>query len=329
VAKRSVTHRDSEAFEHCIALFGPRSTASRENGHRRPRGYAPWRPQRKTRVLLGQVTEIITAYERFLPLTVRQIFYRLVARYGYAKTENAYNRLSEHLVRARRARLIPFEVIRDDGVVSFSSRWHDGPEAFWDETGQRIRSYRRDRQAGQPQRIELWCEAAGMAPQLARVADDYSVGVFSAGGFASLSPVRLIADRALEREVPTILLHVGDHDPSGQSIFDSMSADAAAFVRADRPIQILDVEGARVALTAIQVEEYRLETAPPKRSDSRSRRWSGETCQLEALAPDVLARIVRGAIESRLDLALWERQVETEGEDRTALYRALPAGGES
>jgi len=90
-----------------------------------------------------------------LPLTVRQVFYRLVATYGFEKTERAYGRLCEHLVRARRAKLIPFGVIRDDGPVSYSSEWHDGPEAFWDETVERIREYRRDRQAGQRVRVEL------------------------------------------------------------------------------------------------------------------------------------------------------------------------------
>jgi hypothetical protein len=150
-------------------------TAGRENRHRRPRGYADWRPQAKTRVLLDQVDDVLDEYRAHLPLTVRQIFYRLVASTGYPKTENAYNRLAEHLVRARRARIVQFESIRDDGVTTFSSRWHESPEDFWDETAQRIRAYRRDRQAGQRRRIELWCEAAGMAPQLAQVADEFSV----------------------------------------------------------------------------------------------------------------------------------------------------------
>lgn len=300
-------------------------TPSRENARARPRGYADWRPHRKTRELLQRVEEIIFAYEDFLPLTVRQIFYRLVATHGYDKTEAAYKRLCEHLVRARRAKLIPFAAIRDDGVVTYSSKWHDGPEAFWDETGERIKTYRRDRQVGQRARVELWCEAAGMAPQLAQVADHYSVPVFSAGGFCSLTAIRSIAKRALDRDVPTVLLHVGDLDPSGESIFDALAADAVAFVRADRVIETLDIEAVRVALTADQVEEYGLETAPPKDTDSRARRWRGETCQLEALAPDLLAEIVREAIEDRLDLDLLARQIDAEDHDRIQLGRALPA----
>lgn len=40
------------------------------------------------------------------PLTVRQIFYRLVGTAGYDKAELAYDRLCVHLVKARRAGII-------------------------------------------------------------------------------------------------------------------------------------------------------------------------------------------------------------------------------
>lgn len=68
-------------------------TAGRENNHRRPKGYAEWRPQRKTCALLDQVADVLAEYEDQLPLTVRQIFYPLVGAFDYEKTEAAYNRL--------------------------------------------------------------------------------------------------------------------------------------------------------------------------------------------------------------------------------------------
>jgi hypothetical protein len=303
-------------------------TSGRENGRSRPRGYTKWNPQKKSRVLLAAVEAVLEEYEAHLPMTVRQIFYRLVGTIGYPKDENAYARLCELLVRARRARLIPFESIRDDGEVTYVTEWFHGPEDFWDATGRRIKEYRRDRQAGQAQRLELWCEAAGMLPQLARVADKFSVPVFSAGGFASLTATRRIAHRALERGVPTILLHVGDYDPSGESIFQAMTADAAAFVEADRPILTQRIVGVRVALTADQVEEHHLPTAPPKGSDGRSRSWRGATCQLEALPPDTLAELVRDAIVSRLSEWWLNFQVQAERGDRAELYLGLPRGSE-
>ena len=61
---------------------------------------------------------VLDEYEDYLPLTIRQIFYRLVGAHNYEKTERAYARLCEHLNRARRARIIPMASIRDDGGVS-------------------------------------------------------------------------------------------------------------------------------------------------------------------------------------------------------------------
>jgi hypothetical protein len=63
---------------------------------------------------------VIKEYVDYLPLTIRQIFYRLVGRYEYEKTERAYARLCEHLNRARRARIIRMADIRDDGITTIA-----------------------------------------------------------------------------------------------------------------------------------------------------------------------------------------------------------------
>ena len=225
--------------------------------------------------------------------------------------------------------MIPFDAIRDDGIVTVSDRSYEGIEDFHDETARRAQSYRLNRQAGQRHYIELWCEAAGMLHQLKRVGDDYSVKPYSNGRFTSLTAIYEIADRALARDVPTILLHVGDYDPSGESMFEAMAEDAAAFVEADWVIRTQRIEAVRVALTSAQIAFHKLPTAPPKKSDSRSKKWEAEgkggTCQLEALPPDILAQVVREAIEDHLDLDLWRRRVEAEGADRAELL-GLPPG---
>lgn len=303
------------------------NTAGRENGKRRPKGYVSWQPTaQKVQVRLEQAESVLEEYADYLPLTLRQIFYRMVGSFGYEKTDNGYNRLCETLVLARRSQRIPFSAIRDDGVVTFSDDWHSGVVDFWNDTGRRIHRYRRDRQVGQAVRVELWCESAGMAPQLARVGDEYSIPVYSAGGFGSLTAVRQVVDRAVTRDVPTVLLHVGDLDPSGESIFSSFVEDVAAFMRDDRVIATQRVDAVRVALTPAQVVEYELPTSPAKVSDSRSASWEGGTAQLEALAPDDLARIVDGAIRSCLDAGVLERQMELERQDVGELWRGLPKG---
>jgi hypothetical protein len=300
----------------------------------RLRGYVKWRPNSATEKLLDQVQDVLDEYAAHLPLTVRQIFYRLVGAHGYAKDERAYKRLIYMLGRARRAEMIPFDAIRDDGVVTYSSRWYDGPEEFWDDAARRARGYRENRQAGQRQYVELWCEAHGMAPQLRRVADEFSVPVYSNGGFVSISGVRGMAAHALDHDVPTVIMHVGDFDPSGESIFTAMTEDAAAFVEADRVINTQRIVPVRVALTVAQVKQHGLPAAPPKAKDSRTKKWVrsadaravGGTVQAEALPPDVLAEIVRAALEDVFDMGRVAHQIESEKQTRIQLLRALARG---
>ena len=299
-------------------------TARREKPkHQRPRGYAPWRPQAKTQVVLDQIYAILDEYVDHLPLTCRQIFYRLVGAFGFPKDENAYERVCEYLNRARRAKLIPFESIRDDKITTINHAWYSGEEDFWDDVGRQVHSYQEDRQARQRVRLELWCEATGMLPQIDKIARRYSVPTYSVGGFNGVTANKEIAARAADRLVPTVLLHVGDFDPSGESIFWAMAEDAAAFVREDRVLANIELHAQRVALTREQVEHFGLTTAPPKSSDRRSKNWVGGTCQLEALAPDLLAHIVEEAIVEHLNVDVLEQVVDEERENQAALYLAL------
>ena len=296
--------------------------AGRKSG--RARGYIEnYRPYAKTRALLDQVQEVLDDYRQYWPLTCRQIFYRMVGAQGYDKTEGAYERLCNHLANARRGRLIPFRAIRDDGVTTYNHSHFEDRDAFLRRMRRMAQTYTRDKLAGQELHIEVWCEAAGMLPQLDDVAEPFSVRVYSSGGFDSLTAKKDLADRICRKGKPTIILHLGDFDPSGESIFDSVAQDVAAFVEADRPHGLVTVEFHRVALTRDQVREYDLPTAPPKATDTRSKGWDGGTCQLEALPPDVIAGILEKQIERHLDPDQLASDWEQEAADREEITRLL------
>jgi hypothetical protein len=157
------------------------------------------------------------------------------------------------------------------------------------------------------------------------------------GYITSYSPqaktVRLLAyfqsDRICANGKPTIILHLGDFDPSGQSIFDSVAEDVAAFVEQDRPWATVSVRFERIALTADQVRAHDLPTAPPKATDTRSKTWEGGTCQLEALAPNTIAQILREAIARHIDFDRLEQDQAQEEIDARNIAGALPAPGRS
>ena len=82
----------------------------------RPRGFIEdYNPRAKTLDLLAQVEDVLATYQAELPLTARQIFYRLVATVDFPKDEHGYARLQEHLANFRRAGIVAFDEIRDDG----------------------------------------------------------------------------------------------------------------------------------------------------------------------------------------------------------------------
>lgn len=281
----------------------------------RPRGFAPWNPQAKSRAIIAQVEEVLSEYQDQLPLTVRQVFYRLVGAHGYAKTELAYNRLAEKLVRARRAGMIPFEAIRDDGATEAWPSGFHGLPGFWRAIRERARTYRRDRLADQPVALEVWAEAAGMVPQLARVAGPYGVPVLSSSGFDSLTVKHAAAERFVHGERHTVVLSIGDLDPSGVSIFEAAAEDVLAFVEGSVPVEFV-----RVAVTREQAERYDLPSSPAKSTDRRSAWRDGdETVQAEALSPADLASELDEAIRGHLDLDRLDETRELEADERARL----------
>ena len=284
----------------------------------RPRGPQPnWRPQARTKALLNQIDDVLVEYAEHLPLTGRQIFYRLVGTKDYAKTEKAYARLCEVLVHARRAGLIDFDAIRDDGVTIDRPSGFDGKADFWQTVRWTAEHYRRNRLNPQDINVEVWCEAAGMVPQLARVAAPWGVPVVSSSGFDSVTAKHDAAQRAFDDGRPLVVLHIGDLDPSGVHLFNAAAEDVEAWAE----YYGAEVEFRRVAVTLEQVEAYQLPTAPPKATDRRS--FTGQTCQAEALDPGTLSALLAEALSEVLNRGIRQVDEDFEADERVALLAFL------
>lgn len=288
-------------------------------------GYVLWQPG-SVHKLLQDTLGVLDAYAQYLPLSIRQCFYLLVSR-GYQKTEKFYRHLIYVFNRGRRARLIPWDAVRDDTVSVYSEDWYTNMDGFLAETQTRARSYTVDKLADQKVVVEVQLEAAGMGPQVFDMVSPYSVRVYPAGGFQHLTPKHHLVERIVSRyEKQTVVLSLGDWDPSGVSMFDNLAADISAFVREEkRPITPMPIFR-RVALTEEQVVQYHLETAPPTFTDPRTKGWGRRaTCQLEAMPPDVLRAVLTAAIEEHLDLKKFREAVARERVERRLLVRSLPA----
>ncbi len=307
-------------------MNAPNTTVSgRAYKRTRPRGFADWTPRPHVQHLVDQVRAVLDENRAYLPMTARQVFYRLVGAHRYDKTEQAYGRLLETLNRARRARLIPMHAIRDDGGTEMPAGGWDDPAQFWRAIRHTAQSYTHALDDGQPRAVELWVEAAGMVPMVARVAAKYGVTTYSSGGFDSVTVKHGAAQRIASRDVPTTVLHLGDHDPSGLSILDSAAEDITAFVRdlAARPPTF-----ARLGVTPEQITRYRLPSAPQKTTDRRGQHMP-QTVQAEAMSPTQLTGEVQAALESAIDLGILHatrRRGEAEREQILNRLRTLEEG---
>jgi hypothetical protein len=310
-------------------------------------GYQPYSPYAETQVILKQVVAILREYAANLPLTLRQIFYRLVAAYAYDKTEQAYNNLGSYVRRARRASMlpagergttpyIPFAAIRDDSTSLVAPITFDGRTVFEETVMDSARNFMLDRQDGQPQAIEIWCEAAGLMPILFELASPYGISVYSSGGVDTITPKHDLALRVAQRAgngMATRMLHVGDFDPTGELIHRNLAEDVGTMVyQLTGSDDWYEVE--RVALTPQQIVDKDVITAPPKRKDNNLARFIDDNqwlveqlgteeiaAQLEALTPTELAVMLEEAITSYVDMEAYEEVLEEEAEIRHTLIR--------
>jgi len=286
-------------------------------GKRRERGAAAWTPRPATLRLLDAVAAVLRTYVD--PITLRQVFYRLVANGVLTKDERAYKRLGDHLVRARRSGRIPWDAIADDSFTEYGPLLHpDGATDFLAWAARQAASDRHllaDWTEDQPVVPLLWVESAGMASSLRSglSRNAWPVVVATTSGTDSARSKHAAAEAMVERyekrDQPTVLLHVGDLDEAGLAIFDALVEDLAAFA-ADLGSPDALAETVRVAVTPEQVDAFGLAARPGKEATvdviGRHRPPPGgtmaESVQAEALDPADLLAAVEDALLARLDV---------------------------
>lgn len=286
----------------------------------RPKGYRPtWKPRGAfRRQLLADIVAVLEEYgrKRLLPLTCRQVFYRCVGAYGYDKTGFVAGQVEDLTGLGRLSGIIPWEAVTDGRTMDRQAPGYDDVASFWTATLDDAASYRHSRDEGQPYAVEIWAEAAGMVPQLARVARDFGVNVYGWQGEATTTARRAAAERIRLAGRPFVALCVGDHDEHGGAILDSVAEDVAAFLGA--AVDCVRFEW--LAVTPAQVERYGLPEQPPKPKDKGGRKTPGTplaySVQVEALAPEDLAAEVLAALVAWTDDEQRQAVLAREAEER-------------
>jgi hypothetical protein len=279
-----------------------------------------WEKDTKGVRIVRRVVGILGELSDYLPLTLRQIHYQLVAGNvaGYVNTQSAYTSLSGWLYDARVDGLIPWEAMTDrvrpfDDLSGFTDvdRYLS---AYLRATRQ---NYRRDLMQTQAVRLELWTEKDALSAVLTRFAKPYSVSVQTCRGFGSGSQFDDVVKRDDGR--PLRILYFGDHDPSGLWMSERDIKQRLEDKHG------LSVHLERVALNSDQVEEYGLvaDHQIPKPGDQRTPWYIdnyGRRCwELDALSPAVLGKLVTTAIEASIDMDLLEAEREQQESDLSTI----------
>ena len=268
-----------------------------------------------------EVNKVISGYS--MDLTLRQIYYRLVAQVLIPNRRSAYNSLSAQLVKAREAREV------DEGrIVDRSRTVNDNsfntPEDFLRAVRYTIRSkYLRRFWASQPVYVEIWVEKDALSQVLAQAVEDFNTIVAPTRGYSSYSYLRDAAARFEQNggERDVIILHFADHDPSGLDMSRDLERRLSKYYNGRLEVK-------RIALTFDQVNEYKLLPNPTKLADTRSTQYAslyGDKCwELDAIEPDELVRICQGVVEREItDWPAWESVVAKEKEETKQLLKRL------
>jgi hypothetical protein len=286
------------------------------------------------------------------PLTARQCYYRAVVS-GLVDKDTGRSRKNEQMVGAAldhmreeyvavsavldrygeslagELSLLPMEWLADNTRVRYQADLHGSSS---DALAGLAAYYRRDLWRSQPRHVEVWCESDSIGGVILDVTDAYGVAMLPARGQSGKRFVWDSAQSYRRAGKPVTVLYVGDFDPAGLDIGNSIEDRLARYGAPD------DLEFRRLAVTPWQVSALRLpgHGLNPNHPEPVLARFRAvcdehglayEAVEAEALPPETLRLLVRDAIGGYIDRRQWDLELAVERSERDGLA-ALAAGQE-
>jgi hypothetical protein len=260
--------------------------------------------------ILQTAKGIVDSYDT--PVTLRQLFYRLVSQEILKNTRSEYTALSNRTAKARREGWFPSFIDRTREIYEKGS--FDGPREAHEWL---VGVYRRDRTENQPWSIYLGVEKEGIVEQLSSWFGRLGIPILALSGYSSQSYVEEIVDHVRRQARPAVLIYAGDFDPSGEDIERDFRERTDCFT-----------ESTRIALTPEQIETYDLPPQMGKATDTRAAGFVkkyGELVQVEldALPPDILRELYQAEVDRYFDRSTFNAVVEQEQRERAILREAF------
>lgn len=274
--------------------------------------------------IIAKANEIVANYQRQgFSLTLRQLYYQFVSRDLIANRMTEYKRLGSIINDGRLAGLIDWNAIEDRTRNLQASDYDSGDPDTW--LAGIYEGFSKARWDNQPYAVEVWVEKDALIGIVESAARPLAVPYFACRGYTSQSELwgaamRMVRHAKAGKE--TVILHLGDHDPSGIDMTRDIDDRMFMFCRYHG---VTPPEIKRLALNMDQVEQYGPPPNPAKLTDSRANdyiaKFGDESWELDALEPQVLADLITANIEPLIDRDLWTEveDVEEAGRERLKL----------
>lgn len=284
---------------------------SAEQGHFR--AYKERNFNKSTLRLIEISNDIISEYEsQSLTMTLRQLYYQMVARDVLPNSSASYNQLKGAVSEGRMAGLISWTAIEDRTRNLMGLPTMTSPATAFRAARA---SYRLDLWADQQWRPEVWVEKEALAGVVGDICDRLRVDYFAVRGYNSQSEQwragRRFAHYVAKGQRP-IVFHLGDHDPSGIDMTRDNRERLSLF--AGTPIIV-----ERLALNYSQIEELQPPPNPAKMTDSRAadyvERFGYSSWELDALSPTYIRDLISSAVSRIRDADVWDQSLHREASD--------------
>lgn len=264
--------------------------------------------------LIWRMNQVIDAWQaEGYTLTVRQLYYQLVARAIIENTEQSYKRITSLVNDARLAGMMRWDAIEDRTREFITRASWTTPQSVMTSAA---RGYHMDLWENQPSRVFVIVEKEALVGILENTCHEYDVPLLAARGYPSGTVLRDFAVNmvmpALENGQHVTILHLGDHDPSGIDMTRDLEERINLFAETDMYRTSFDLR--RIALTMEQIKAQRPPPNPAKSTDARFKSYrnlyGNSSWELDALSPTFLNELVRSNIEIEIDENRWDERKE-------------------
>jgi len=268
----------------------------------------------KKKIIVDQAEAIINEYIRQgYALTLRQLYYQFVARdllpaswadkqTGSTNNQKSYMKLGKIINDARLGGYIDWFALEDRTRELLKNPHWDSPIDIVNACAEQFQI---DKWESQPYRIEVWVEKDALEGVVGKAARQLDISYFSCRGYTSQTAMWQAGMRFKEYSrsgQQILLLHFGDHDPSGIDMSRDIEERLCLFMGEEQD----SLTFKRVALNQDQIDQYNPPPNPAKVTDSRFQKYleqyGEESWELDALDPRVIHDlIIKNVNEYRLD----------------------------